>query len=104
MSIARLYQPTRTAMQQGKANTSSWVLEFAATSARMIEPLMGWTATDETMTQVRLEFNSKEEGLSYAADAGLMVEVIETSPKTSKVKPKSYSENFSAERVLRWTH
>ena len=45
---ARLYQPARTAMQQGKGKTHAWVLEFAPSSARSLEPLMGWTAANET--------------------------------------------------------
>ena len=101
---ARLYQPPRTAMQQGRAKTGDWVLEFAPTSARSIEPLMGWTAADETMTQVQLHFETKEAGLTYAAQAGLMVQVEEAATTAKKIRPKSYSDNFASDRVLRWTH
>lgn len=101
---ARLYQAARTAMQQGKGKTKAWTLDFAADSARQIEPLMGWTASDDTMTQVRLHFDSKEEGLAYAAAQGLMVQVDEVSEAPKKIRPKSYSDNFAADRVLRWTH
>lgn len=40
---ARIYQPTKTAMQSGKANTRFWVLEFEPEECKKIEPLMGWT-------------------------------------------------------------
>ena len=101
---ARLFQPARTAMQQGRGNTKAWVLEFVPASARSIEPLMGWTAADDTLTQVRLEFDSKDAGLAYAAQAGLMVQVDDRAALPRKIKPKSYSDNFAADRVLRWTH
>ena len=104
MNPARLYQAARSAMQQGKGKTKAWTLEFAADSARTIEPLMGWTASDDTRTQVRLYFESKEEGLAYAANQGLMIQVEETSTKPKRIRPKSYSDNFATDRVLRWTH
>ncbi len=101
---ARLYQPTRTAMQQGRGKTKTWLLEFVPASAQSIEPLMGWTTADETMTQIRLEFDTKAAGLAYAAQAGLMVQVDEGETRSRKIIPKSYSDNFAANRVLRWTH
>ena len=101
---ARLFQPARTAMQQGKAKTQAWTLEFESVAASSIEPLMGRTATPETQTQVQLHFETKEAGLAYAAQAGLMVEVQEPARRNKKIKPKSYSDNFAADRLLRWTH
>lgn len=101
---ARLFQAARTAMQQGRGNTKAWTLEFESKSARRIEPLMGWTAGDDTMTQVKLHFDSKEEGLAYAAQEGLMVQVEEAAAGPKKIRPKSYSDNFASDRVLRWTH
>ncbi len=49
---ARIYQPARTAMQSGSAKTHTWVLEFAPASAREIDPLMGWTSSGDTESQV----------------------------------------------------
>lgn len=101
---ARLFQAARTAMQQGKAKAKGWTLEFAPSSARSIDPLMGWTSGDDTRSQVRLSFDSKEAGLAYAASQGLMVTVEEATTNTRKIKPKAYADNFAADRVLRWTH
>ena len=53
---ARIYQPARNAMQSGTANTKGWVLEFAPASAREVDPLMGWTSSSDTDTQVTLRF------------------------------------------------
>jgi hypothetical protein len=49
---ARIYQPARTAMSSGTAKTKHWVLEFASETARGIDPLMGWTSSTDTQTQV----------------------------------------------------
>ena len=65
---ARIYQPARTAMQSGTAKTHGWVLEFAPSEAREVDPLMGWTGSADTQSQVRLRFESKEAALAYAAE------------------------------------
>ncbi|MGB1236406.1 MAG: NADH dehydrogenase ubiquinone Fe-S protein 4, partial [Planktomarina sp.] len=44
---ARIYQPARTAMSSGTAKTKSWVLEFPQASSRDVDPLMGWTSSDD---------------------------------------------------------
>ena len=40
---ARIFQPPKTAMQSGWANTKEWALEFMQTHARRADPLMGWS-------------------------------------------------------------
>ena len=39
---ARIYKPTKNAMQSGKARTKQWVLEYEQETARTVDPLMGW--------------------------------------------------------------
>jgi hypothetical protein len=99
---ARIYQPTRNAMQSGNARTDEWVLTFEKASPRTIEPLMGWTATDDTQSQVTLRFDSKEEAIAYAEKQGIPYLVSE--PKKSVRKILSYSDNFKWGRVGQWTH
>ena len=60
---ARIYKPAKTAMQQGKAQTRDWVLEFIPDEPSIIEPLMGWTSTTETRPQVRMSFTTKDEAV-----------------------------------------
>lgn len=99
---ARIYKPSRNAMQSGWANTEHWVLDFEPASARTIEPLMGWTSTDDTQKQVRLRFDTKEEAIAYAEKAGVPYRVSE--PKKRVPKQMSYSDNFKWGRVGQWTH
>ena len=101
---ARIYQPAKTAMSSGTAKTKSWVLEYAPAAARSVDPLMGWTSSDDTQSQVRLSFDTKKAALEYAKDHGL--EVIVKDPHTRKpnIRPGGYAENFAVNRRGAWTH
>jgi hypothetical protein len=99
---ARIYKPTRNAMQSGNAKSEHWVLDFEPASPRSIEPLMGWTSSDDTQRQVRLNFDTKEEAVAYAQKAGIPYQVSE--PKQPKPARFSYSDNFKWGRVGQWTH
>ena len=99
---ARIYKPAKTPMQQGRALTREWVLEFLPDEPRSIEPLMGWTSSSDTRPQVRMYFASKEEAIAYATRQGIAFRLEETNP--TEVRPKSYAENFKFGRLDRWTH
>lgn len=93
MTQARIYKPTKTAMQSAKGNSNTWMLEFVAENTRSIDPVMGWTgSSDMKSTEVKLKFDSKEEALKYADSKGLDYEIIE--PKEPSMKLNSYSKNF----------
>lgn len=101
---ARIYQPARNAMQSGMAKTHQWVLDYAQGSARDVDPLMGWTSTDDTQTQVRLRFDSKEAALDYAEANGIEAVVVEPHKRKPNVRPRGYGENFATDRRGPWTH
>lgn len=99
---ARIYKPAKTAMQSGEARTKEWMLEFEQAVPRSIDPLMGWTSSADTKTQVRLEFDTKEEAIAYAERNGIAYTLTE--PKPRKQIAKSYAENFKFGRLGAWTH
>ena len=99
---ARIFQPPKTAMQSGWANTRAWVLEFVTTLARRPDPLMGWIGGGDTQTQVRLHFDTKEEAIDYAERAGLEYDVELTQAR--RIKPKAYADNLKYGRIENWTH
>jgi ETC complex I subunit-like protein len=99
---ARIYRPTKTAMQSGVNNTKQWLLEYEPGSPATIEPLMGWTSSADTRRQLRLWFETKEEALTYAQKEGLSYEFEE--PRERAVRPKSYADNFRFDRIGRWSH
>jgi len=99
---ARIYKPTKTAMQSGSARTKEWVLEFEPESARQVDPLMGWVSSSDTNTQIKLEFDSKNEAVAYASRNGLAFTVLEPSPH--RRQNKTYSDNFKFGRLGMWSH
>jgi len=101
---ARIYQPARNAMQSGTAKSQTWVLEYVSGDPREIDPLMGWTSSSDTQSQVRLSFPTKEAALDYAKDHG--IEALVQDPKTRRhnVRQGGYGDNFATNRRGVWTH
>ena len=63
MKKAKIYIPTKTAMQSGRGKLKKWVLEFV-TKDSSINPLMGWESSTDTLGEVILQFSSKEKQLN----------------------------------------
>ena len=101
---ARIYQPARTAMSSGQGKTKHCVLEFAASAPREVDPLMGWTSSSDTQSQVRLRFDSKEAALDYAKENGIEATVSEPNKRKPNVRARGYAENFAVDRRGAWTH
>ena len=101
---ARIYKPAKTAMSSGAAKTNVWILEHVVTEARSVDPLMGWTSSDDTQAQVKLTFDTKEAAVDYATAKGIEVSVQD--PKASKlnIRAGGYAENFATNRRGAWTH
>lgn len=100
---ARIYKPSESAMQSGGA-PEKWVLEFEPSESRRIDPLMGWTGSGDTSSQVRLTFESKEAALAYAAKHGLAAQVFEPATRKMTVRPMGYGGNFANARKVPWSH
>jgi NADH dehydrogenase ubiquinone Fe-S protein 4 len=102
--VARIYQPARNAMQSGQANTRSWVLDYTPGEQRLVDPLMGWTGSGDTQSQVRLSFDTKEEAIAYANKHGLVYQVAEPHSRKMNIRPGGYGDNFAYSRRGAWTH
>lgn len=101
---ARIFQPAKTAMSSGTAKTKGWVLEFAPASARAVDPLMGWTSSNDMQSQVRLNFDNKEAAMDYARENGIDAQVQEPNKRKANIRPGGYGENFATGRRGVWTH
>jgi hypothetical protein len=99
---ARIYRPSKTAMQSGLAKTKAWVLDFEQEVPRTVEPLMGWTSASDMRQQVQLRFPNKEEAIAYCERHSIAYQVSEAVPSARRVM--SYSDNFSFKRRDAWTH
>ena len=99
---ARIYKPSKTAMQSGHANTKAWALDFEPEQPREIEPLMGWTSSGDMRQQLRLRFPSKEEAVAYCERHGIPYQVFEAKPAARRIA--AYADNFAFARRDAWTH
>ena len=59
-------------MQSGIAKNNIWVLEFK-TKDPTKNPLMGWESSTDTLTELKLEFSSKELAINYAKKRKLIM-------------------------------
>ncbi len=91
MRKAKIYKPSQTAMQSGKRNTKKWMLEFDTLNTG-VNPLMGWESSKDTMSEVKLEFSTKEEAINYVKKNNIDYYIVE--PQKQKIIKKSYTDNF----------
>jgi len=91
MRKAKIYKPAKTVMQSGKRNTKKWVLEFDTLNTG-VDPLMGWVTSKDTMSEVKLEFSTKEQAINYAKKNNVDYYIIE--PQEHKIIKKSYTDNL----------
>ena len=92
MKKAKIYKPSKTAMQSGTKKFDKWIIEFI-TEKPGINPLMGWESSTDTFNSVKLEFKTKELAIEYSKKNKIDYELIES--KNRKIIKKSYSDNFT---------
>ncbi|KAB2873757.1 MAG: ETC complex I subunit [Bauldia sp.] len=100
--LARIFRPARTAMQSGMAQTDRWMLEYEPEVPMKADPLMGYTSSSDMRQQLRIEFDSREDAVSYAERNGIPYRVLEAHERAAK--KLSYSDNFRFNRPQAWTH
>ena len=92
MKKAKIYKPSKTAMQSGLKKFDKWILEYF-TENPGINPLMGWESSKDTYSGIKLEFSSKDLAIDYARKNNINFELIE--PQNRKLIKKSYADNFT---------
>ena len=101
---ARIYTPSKTAMSSGLAKTKSWILEFTPESTSEIDPLMGWTSSGDTQSQVTLTFETKQAAVDYAEENGIDAQVTEPKKGKFNIRAGGFGENFAPNRRGAGTH
>ena len=91
MKKAKIYIPTKNSMQSVLGKSNKWVIEFR-TENTGINPLMGWETSSNTLSELNLEFQTKELAIAYAKKNKIDFEIIE--PQKRKTVKKSYADNF----------
>jgi len=94
---ARIFPVSKSATQSGRGKVAVWMLEYELESKRAPEPLMGWTASDDTLNQVRLKFPTSDEAVAFAKAKGMDYTL---SPEHQRiVTPRNYVDNFKYKPV-----
>ena len=78
-------------MQSGLGKSDKWIIKFI-TEDTDINPLMGWETSSDTLSELYLEFSTKEFAVKYAKKNKIDFEIIE--PQKRKTIKKSYADNF----------
>ena len=92
MKKAKIFIPTKNAMQSGLGKADKWIIEFN-TKNTGINPLMGWESSTDTLSELKLEFPTKELAIEYANKNKIDFEVVE--PQKRKIIKKAYADNFT---------
>jgi len=92
MRKAKIYIPTKNAMQSGLGKSDKWIIEFN-TKNTGTNPLMGWESSTDTLSELKLEFSTKELAIDYANKNKIDFEIVE--PQKRKIIKKSYADNFN---------
>ena len=91
MKKAIIYIPNKNPMQSGFGKNNKWVLEFKTKNPTQ-NPLMGWESSSDTLSELKLEFKTKEIAINYPKKKKIDFEIIE--PKKRKIVKKSYADTF----------
>ena len=78
-------------MQSGLGKLDKWVLRFEIKNSGT-NPLMGWETSTDTLSELNLEFTTKELAIEYSKKNKIDYEVIEQQKR--KIVKKSYADNF----------
>jgi len=89
---AKIYKPSKTAMQSGRSKFNKWILKFNNNRNQKKDSIMGWNGGSNTISQVELKFETKEDAINYAIRNDIEYVVLESSER--KVITKSYADNF----------
>ncbi|KAK3601441.1 hypothetical protein CHS0354_033567 [Potamilus streckersoni] len=96
--MVRICVPARNAMQSGSFNSRYWRIEFE-TRERWENPLMGWTSSADPLSNMAVNFSSKEAAIEFCEKNGWEYYVEEYKAPSSK--KKSYGANFSWNKKTR---
>ena len=69
-------------MQSGVGKLDKWILEFETTDPTK-NPLMGWESSNDTLSELKLEFSTRELAINYAKKKKIDFDLIE--PKKEKL-------------------
>jgi len=95
----RIFIPRKNAMQSGTSNLHMWSMDFD-NRERWENPLMGWSSTGDPLSNMNVEFNTKEEAIEHCEKNGWKW-FVDAQEKPKKERVKNYGVNFSWDKRTR---
>ncbi len=92
MKQVKIYQPAKSATQSGRGKVKRWILEYELETPRQPESLMGWVSSGDTLNQVKMSFDTKEEAIAFAEKKNWRFTCVE--PQKRLLKGRTYLDNF----------
>uniref|UniRef100_T1H621 NADH dehydrogenase [ubiquinone] iron-sulfur protein 4, mitochondrial n=1 Tax=Megaselia scalaris TaxID=36166 RepID=T1H621_MEGSC len=86
-------RPAKNSMQSGTNNLDYWKIDFD-NRERWENPLMGWASTGDPLSNMQVEFNSKEEAIAHCEKNGYKW-FLEQEEQAKPARVKNYGSNFS---------
>ncbi len=93
---ARIGRPSPSAMTSSPRK-GAWIVEFDPISAPAVEPLMGWTASDDPFAPIRLRFPSLASAIDFVERQGWDCTVLE--PAAERLRPHPGRDRVYRSRV-----
>ncbi|MBL4603181.1 MAG: ETC complex I subunit [Emcibacteraceae bacterium] len=90
---ARIFKPTKNAMQSGMKHCKKWKFEYAPEQTRDLDPLVGWTGSADMNSQIILSFDTKQEAVAYAERNN--IDYVVQEPHVRKTRLKNYADVFA---------
>ncbi len=90
MSDVRIFSPARNVMQSAPFAEGRWIVQYLKVVKRSVDPIMGWTSSNEVPSNTQFIFETKEEAIEYCKRKNLSYEISE--PKKRKVHIKPYAQ------------
>jgi hypothetical protein len=87
-----IYQPRKSAMTQGMFNLGKWKIRFQTFDDKYSYDLMNWTGAENMHSELDLEFDTKEDAISFVNKKHWKFNIEEIHEKL--VLKKSYADNF----------
>lgn len=94
-AVAIIEAPSRPVTQSGAARLREWRLRFQPRHPPFVDPLTGWTGSEDPLAHVAIRFPSREAAVGFAKRHGLAFQVREPSPRRAKPVAKESDERLS---------
>lgn len=95
----RIFIPPKNTMQSGTHNLQTWRMEFD-NRERWENSLIGWSSSGDPLSNLNVEFNTKEEAIDHCEKNGWKW-FVSSEEKPKKERVKNYGVNFSWDKRTR---